>query len=206
MNCADFERRLVELIAGESVAEADERLRRLREHSRDCDDCRDSDDLLLWLELPREQRDPAEAPVPEYWQDFNRRLDDRMEREDAPRRLRAGWWVAAAAALVLVLVGPRFFGPDPGDPESPPILVDSGAEIDRPMPEALVELLAGTSNDDLLQGIPWSVGSPSGDEPALGEPVEGRAGGLLPDAAGLDDEGQRQLLEWLRARTQGVSS
>jgi hypothetical protein len=200
MNCAEFEKGLVDLMAGETVVERNRDLRRLREHSRDCNDCRGAGELLSWLELPQEQRDPAEEPGSEYWAGFNRRLAGRIEREGSPRRFRSAAWVAAAA-LVLLLVAPRLWksGPAPGG-------VDSEREIEIPMPEALVEILSDSSNDELLQTLPWSTGVPSGDEPALGEPVGGRLDGWLPDAAGLDEEGQRQLLEWLRAQTQGVSS
>ena len=209
MNCAEFEHRLAELMAGEGAAGLEE----LRGHARACGACAVSADLLDWAALPVGERDIAEDPGPEYWAGFNERVRSSLDvRARGSRPVL--WWGAAAAALLLLIAGPwiwRQVGVRPADidetvagltvePPGPPATPETSE-----MPEELVEMLASPLADELVLGMPWAAALAQDDEPLLGDPV-GRGGGLFPDAAGLDDKARRELLEWLRDQALGVSS
>ena len=101
MDCAGFERELVELMDGGSASNAqvrDLRLRALEAHAIDCDACRGCEELLQLLELPRGQGDLASDPGQAYWDSFDRRVRERIRRESTRTQPTGRWWIAAAAA------------------------------------------------------------------------------------------------------------
>ena len=99
MDCAGFERQLVELLDGSAASNAQERdlrLRALRAHAADCDACVGCEDLLQLLELPRGQRELDSDPGQAYWDAFDRRVRERVRLESTRAKPTGRWWIAAA--------------------------------------------------------------------------------------------------------------
>jgi hypothetical protein len=217
MTCADFERKLTGLIAGEAGpggGEAD--LASLREHAASCASCRGTADLLELLTWPGEERDLVESPPEPYWDRFEAELGQRLAR--GASRSRWGWapWTGVAASLLLAAMGlwlvfaPGTGGPVEGRAEARP----AGSD---PIPEDLEVLLRAAQPGDALEGLDFLAGlaglpeaaregletAPGGEGPA--EP----AGLFYPDPEAMDTEVRRALLNWLRenaGRERGVES
>ncbi len=197
MNCAEFENALARLMGDETPgAERSAGLSALRQHARRCRECAGSDELLEWLELPAVERDLADTPGEAYWSSFDERLRRRLDGE---RRCgtRAAWRIGVAAALALLLAGSWLYRQlTPETPRESPAerLVQVAPEPGPPaLPDELSEMLDNAPVEELATVIPW-------DTPSRGE--------LFPDAADLDDEARRELLQWLNdqsARARGVS-
>ncbi len=134
MDCRETQPLLTALHDGELPAA--ERVR-VEEHLRGCPEC-----AVLLADLARVDRATGiPDPGPAYWDRFNARVMDRVEREaDGPRvavlRPKGGWMrqplrylvpLAAAAALVVVVV--RYGGMHPGAPAPtvPPALSEPAA-------------------------------------------------------------------------------
>ena len=202
MDCATFEDRLTELLAGE-IAEQERaaRLWQLREHALGCSTCAGSSDLLELMELPAVERDLVEEPGEDYWRGFGPRLERRLEAEPHRRRITLAWGVAAAA-LLLALAGPWIvtrLTRDPLDAPSPVAVAPDLPVAESQLPEELVEIIERASSealDDLsLAAGPWDDGlADPFAEPAAAIFGEGS---LFPDPEELDPVARRKLLDWL---------
>jgi hypothetical protein len=109
-------------------------------HLRACRDCAAVLDSLVRIDEAAEVPDPG----PRYWENFNRRLDERIEREEAPRKTaavpqqRRGWMrqqlrylIPAAAAAVLVVTIVRQMDTDRNAGRPAPVLPVPAAEEKR---------------------------------------------------------------------------
>jgi hypothetical protein len=208
MDCASFERELTELLAGgQDDAERGRRLRLLRAHVEDCGDCAASRELLELWELPAAERDLAGDPGPDYWDGFEARVRARIAHDATVRRRVRGWWLAAAA-LLLVAAGVWSVGRLPTGPDrmaeasverSAPLTADGTA----PLPERLErELVAAPPGEAMAQvedlarwGDAWEV------EPRVDAVDAWDEGGLFPDVSDLDGEARQALLNWLKEQT-----
>jgi len=112
---------------------------RVEEHLRGCSGCAAMLADLAWVDQAAGVPDPG----PAYWDRFNARVMDRVEREaDGPRvavlRPKGGWMrqqlrylVPAAAAAALVVVVVRYGGmtPGPPGPTAPPAASEPAAPV-----------------------------------------------------------------------------
>lgn len=114
---------------------------RVEEHLRGCPEC-----ATLLVDLARVDRAAGVPdPGPAYWERFNARLMDRVEREaDGPKvatlRPKGGWMrqqlrylVPAAAAAALVVVVVRYGGMNPGAPipSAPPAVGEPSPPVSQ---------------------------------------------------------------------------
>ena len=191
MDCARFQDELVELL-GTSQADPDgTRRERLLAHASGCADCADGRDLLEWLALPLDQRD-VEDPGRLYWEGFDQRLRQRIasrapvrSAKPSPRR-----WLVAAAVVGLALIAGWWLGRG------------AGGDVAHPDPLAATRADQAAALEELEQieelFDPSVALDLTGDE--TDAEGESRDGWLLPSTAGLDDDGRRELLRWLRDR------
>lgn len=219
MDCAGFERELVELMEGGSASKAQERdlrLRALRVHAADCDACASGEELLQLLELPSGQRDLADDPGQAYWDSFERRLRERIRRESTRTQPTRRWWIAAAAAAAAVslfLVGSWTLRR--GAAESNTTTIAGSETTAAPgaatpeageLPEELARMVEAAPYDVLVQledlagwGSSWDAAA--GDLPDDAGSLGAAGGGLFPDVSGLDGNARQAFLLWLREQT-----
>jgi hypothetical protein len=200
MNCAEFEQDLATLL----TAPVDERrggsaLTRLREHATGCPECARCVDMLEWLELPSSERDPFDDPGPEYWDRFDQRLRQRIDRETSSPRFPHGRTLLGLAASVLIAVA--FVVPwltsdrdDPG--KTPPVVTEGSAASD------LDEILGGADPETARREVEIVVGvadlwSLPGVEAGVGA-----AGPLIPSEGEMEHQDRRRLIEWLESETE----
>ena len=186
MDCATFERELVELMDGSAALGTEDRLRALEAHAAECDACAGCRDLVALLE----RRDPESDPGQAYWDSFDRRVSERIRRETPGTGSRGRWWIAgaAAAAVLLVLVGSWTLRRGPVS--SPTAVVLPATEL----PEELERMVEAAPGDALVQLEQLAGWGSSWDETEPG----GADGGLFPDVSGLDDEASQAFLQWLQ--------
>ena len=200
MDCAGFERELVELMDGDpawDAQERDRRLRAMRAHAVDCDACAACEELLALLELPGGRRDPESDPGQAYWDSFDRRVRERIRREATRTRPLGRWWIAAAAAAVLVLlVGSWTFRRDVVGPQTTTAIAgpESAATPLGELPEELAKMVEAAPADVLVQLDDLAGWGSGGDAATAG-------GGVFPDVSGLDGDASQAFLQWLREQT-----
>lgn len=204
MDCAGFERELVELMDGDpawDAQERDRRLRALRAHAVDCDACAACEELLALLELPSGRRDPLSDPGQAYWDAFERRVRERIRWEATRTRPHGGRWMAAAAAVVLVLlVGSWAVRRGAVEPSGTPIAGSEtaprtgAARALEELPEELAKMVELAPADVLVQLDDLAGWGSGGDAADAG-------GGVFPDVSGLDGDATRAFLQWLREQT-----
>ena len=202
MNCAEFERGLSRLLAGdEEEGDRERRLAGLRGHAEACAGCGGLADLLELLSLPPGERDLAEGPPAAYWEGFEAGLRDKLARGGSPRG--RGWaaWAGLAAALLLAGVGLWlvFSSAEPGPAGQGLAARDPGpVEI----PESLEALLRSAEPGEALAGLDFLGGFaalPESADPApAGNGPAGSGAPFYPDPEAMDAESRRALLEWLR--------
>jgi hypothetical protein len=194
MTCADFQRELTGLLAGEPGGG---RVDELRAHARDCETCGEAGDLLDWAALPTAERDPIDEPDAAYWDAFDERVHRRIavERTRSPRSLRI-WATAASLALVL-LAGWWWWTVRDGAPDSH--VVDGALrfdliEVDEAVPpsvelppdlEALLARAAQVSPDEASLAVGVTAWPGDDEDP----------GGVDPFFASLPDASVETLLE-----------
>jgi hypothetical protein len=208
MDCAGFERELVEVMDGGAASSAEDRdlrLRALRVHAAMCEACAGCEELLQLLERSAAAGDPGQA----YWDSFEGRVRERIRRESRSSRLAGRRWIAAvAAAILLAVVGTwtiRRMAP-----ESNPTTI-AGSETGPTesvvaLPEELERMVQTAPADALVQlqdlagwGAGWE--DPVSDEGAEATGTWSAAGGVFPDVSDLDGDASRALLLWLRQQT-----
>ena len=199
MRCAGFEHGLVEFLEGPPDRDETEALlKELRAHADACPDCAGSTDLLRVLELPRGERDPVPDPGQAYWDDFDRRLRDRLQGSSATAFSQRRRWLSIAAAVVFLVVGGWVsWRLVPG--EAPPAAAVKDALpqlLERSLAEAGPEEAMGHL-DDLAGWTAWEADSANG----RAEPGAWGEGGLFPDVSDLDADARQELLLWLRGQT-----
>ena len=184
MDCATFERELVELMDGSAALGTEDRLRALEAHAAECDACAGCRDLVALLE----RRDPQSDPGQAYWDSFDRRVSERIRRESTwSRPLGRRWIVAAAAIVLLSLVGTWTVRRGAG--ESDPTTIGGPASD---LPEELERMVEAAPADVLVRLEDLAGWGSSWD--AAG----GADAGLFPDVSGLDDEASQAFLRWLQ--------
>ena len=215
MDCAGFERGLVELMDGgpaSDTQERDLRLRALRAHAADCDACAGCEELLALLELPCGRRDPLSDPGQAYWDSFDRRVRERIHREATRARPGGRWWIAAAAAAVLLfLVGSWTLRRGAVEPNTTAIAGSAGttrtgaAAPSAELPEELARMVEAAPGDVLVQLEDLAGWGSGGDAVAADLPDDsgswGAAGSVFPDVSGLDGDASQAFLLWLREQT-----
>jgi len=200
MDCAAFENRLTEVLAGElDAALARTALVDLERHAGSCAACAGAAGWVELAALPHAERDPREEPPTGYWRDFNAVVARRAGVAPVSRRGTFARRLAGAAAVVLVLTagwvlrGRLAPAPEPGALAVVPGPSPSGAwslleeAIRDATPEELAAAL-GNLPSGTWEGFP-AIGWRLGDADLNGE--------WLPDAGELDEIDQEQLLEWL---------
>jgi hypothetical protein len=201
MNCVEFERELVRLLAGEESEPGRERpIDALRDHAASCGECGGTDELLEFLALPAGERDIADPPDESYWEELQTAVRRRAAAAERPSRRLA--FAAAAAVLLAAVIGIwSLRGAWLGGDEPP--RADARA-TDR-LPPDLDELLREAAPEevvagvDFLAGLAGTAGSPPPLEAAREESaLAPRDGWGLPDVEELDHQARDALLEWLR--------
>lgn len=195
IDCTRFEHELATLAAGDvAPAERDATLARLEAHAAGCAACAGTADLLRVLAEPAGRRDVADEPGAEYWADFDRRLGERLRREQAPPgRGRGGLaWAAAAAVLLVALAAGRIVLRERAPAGAGGEVAQAGQDTAPPppgeeFPAELAAVVPAADDVDLLLQVDdlagWGTGWGEED--------------LFPDVGALDDEQRRALLHWL---------
>lgn len=200
MNCAEFERHLAILLtAPEGERRAGSALGRLKEHAAGCPECARCADMLEWLELPSSERDSFDDPGPEYWDRFDRRLRQRIERETssmASGRRRA--WLGLAASIVIAVgfIVPWLLIDRDDRGEVPPVVVEGSAAHD------LDQILGGADPETARREIEIVVGVADIWSPPGGEAGIGGTSPLLPSEGEMELQDRRRLIEWLESETE----
>lgn len=175
MNCAKFEMDLTKLLAGEIPdGKREDAVLRLTAHVTACESCAESRDLLEFAATSPEERFPGEDPGEDYWESFDDRLKQRIERNGAARRFTLRHIAAVAAVIALVAVLGVWF-------------LNGNVEVTTDEPPT-------TNGEDT---IAWD--GTHGVDPTSMEEEE--AGWLFPDLDELDEEATQELLEWLQEET-----
>lgn len=216
MNCAVFENELTRLLAGEFAArERPAVVERLRAHRESCTSCRRSGDLLEWSALDEDERFHDEDPGEAYWSSFDGRLKQRLAAEHSPvNKRKILIWTAAASLMAVLILGSWYIA---GRKEPAGVVANAGRdvlpgeEIELAIPTGLVDDIAELEvedQDEWLGTLPGSISYPadwSGDDSDSDQvPAAGGTGTwALPYTGDLDDEGRRELLDWLREEVSG---
>jgi hypothetical protein len=187
MNCAEFEHGLTDLLAGETSADQRRTLAaRLKEHADRCPECGPADDLLEWSSLEPADRFADRDPGPEYWADFERRLADRI-REERPARSRATVWLAAAAAVLVVISVVWVLLPDGPEPSDVAVADTTPDPEEFRLPEPIEDRLRERAVE---ASVPFDgLAAPAGYE------------AVLEDALRLDARERTEFLKWLQDQT-----
>lgn len=196
MDCPGFESVLGRALLGE-LPEAERRaaLDELLRHAHGCPSCDGTTELLDWLALPDDDRDIVSAPGPGYWDEFNRRVRERLDEPATAARRRAWLPATVAAGLVVAVAGAWLALAPVRAPGSRPEPL--GSEL--PSPSDPRETLARRIAED--PGALSSLGL-AGDDGWAGSPEHG--GWMYPDTTDLDPTARRELLEWLRQDAAGT--
>jgi len=191
MDCAAFENRLTEVLAGElDPATSRGVLTELEDHAANCAECGAATEWVELAALPAAERDPVEPPSAAYWDGFNasvaRRVESRAERAPA-----TGWRPLAAAAAITLALAAGWYLRGRVAPEGADI-AELAAQDDRSGDWSLLEEL-------ILEATPEELASALSLLPGNGwDGYEaGIRGEWLPDADELDESDQEQLMEWL---------
>ena len=190
MDCAAFENRLTDLLAGElDPASAREVAAELERHAAGCAGCSAAAGWLEFAALSAGERDPFDEPPTGYWEDFNASVSRRIATNSRQRR--AAWWrpLAAAAAIVLALAAGWVLRGRVLTVEQTPLAAGHGASgewslLDEVIQEATPEELA-----EALSRLPGNAWDGGYEADVRGE--------WLPDTDELDEIDQQQLVEWL---------
>jgi hypothetical protein len=184
IDCRGFATLLADLLENPPSAPSDPRAAALREHALRCPECAGSAALIALAAAPREQRDPIEDPGPAYWDDFGRRLDERLRPERPRGRLVALAAAAVAAGAILWVALSRHAGVPVAIRPPAPETFPSATALP---PETLDD--AGATDDDASAAF-------GGAEP-LDAYTDDDAAGLFPALDELSPAEARRLLLWL---------
>lgn len=200
MDCASFENRLTEVLAGrigDALKQAT--LADLERHAKGCSECNGAGALVELAALPPEERDPLEVPPESYWEEFNASVAQRLDR--APAERPAGRWrrYAAVAAVVMALFSGWFLRGwlDPGMTPEPPVAA-VGEDPGAPDWSRLDEVIRQATPDELAEALRGLPGGWTGIEASSWTLDEtGLGGEWLPDIDELGEIDRSELMEWL---------
>ena len=200
MDCASFENRLTEMLAGQTGdAPRPATLAELKRHAEECTECNGAGALVELAALPPEERDPVEVPPESYWEGFNASVARRLDQVAAGRS-GGGWRRFAAAASVAVALFSGWFlrgWLDPGTTPEPPV-VAVGENRSTSDWSRLDEVIRQATPDELAEALRGLPGGWTGIEASAWTLEEtGLGGEWMPDADELDEIDQSELMEWL---------
>lgn len=112
--CENFLTTITEMLTTDEVLTAEAR-QRLQEHASGCDRCHGSQDLIELAGLPATERDPVPWPDDRRFEAMRGAVQQQIE--SGRKRSRRGWFVVAAAGMLLV----AWFGLTPRSPQEPEI-------------------------------------------------------------------------------------